>query len=417
MASEVLTDEEKAGVSKIRDAMKGKIPRDLDTDYNLRRWWSGNHGKMADIVPRMSLYIENRRVLGFDRPDFLETFYEEEKTRTLINYFGMSRLNEHWVNRDNGIVFVESGEFDKKVVSVMTTGSYLETFFGLCEYVLRMILKQEAKTGKPSHGICIFDMGKVDLGNHLNPLSPCNKVFKTRAIIWQEFYPDMIRRIVVVNPPYFVGMIWTVIRFLLNEHAQKLLFFAHKKDGIFEVLDPQVTPVAFGGQLKDTTGWSDRDDCCNERKAINESQFYVDGTIWKSLGIDTPHSETISIKPNKVYALTRIVDEPTVIAWHFWANGEVDFGVSKVNEGDGDHGGVLVYPRLKLVTTKVPEEGQVKVDAGTYRLEFANTSHYFGLKIDVAIVGGKAGSRLEIQHTHSTSVTSAGEPTPQPASP
>lgn len=115
MASQVLTDEEKAGVAKIREAMKGKIPSDLDTDFNLRRWWTGNHGKLADIVPRMSLYIDNRRVLGFDRPDFLDTFYENEKTKNLVKYFGMSRLNDQWINRDNGVVFVESGEFDKKV--------------------------------------------------------------------------------------------------------------------------------------------------------------------------------------------------------------------------------------------------------------------------------------------------------------
>ena len=77
--------------------------------------------------------------------------------------------------------------------------------------------------------------------------------------------------------------------------------------------------------------WTNRDDCCNERQAINESQYYVDGTIWKSLGIDPPQSEHISLKSNKICALSRIVDGPTVIAWHFWANGEVDFGITRAN--------------------------------------------------------------------------------------
>ncbi len=116
--------------------------------------------------------------------------------------------------------------------------------------VLKLILAREQSTGRPSHGICIFDLGSVDLANHLNPLSACNKVFQARALIWQDFYPEMMQRIVIANPPYFLGLIWTVIRHLLNEQAQKLLFFAHKKDAIFSVIDRRLVPVAFGGDFK-----------------------------------------------------------------------------------------------------------------------------------------------------------------------
>jgi hypothetical protein len=92
------------------------------------------------------------------------------------------------------------------------------------------------------------------LGNHINPMSPCNKVFALRAIIWQDYYPSMIQRIVVVNPPFLLHVIWPIVRFLLNESARKLLHFAQRKDSIFTVLDANVVPVAFGGQLKVNNG-------------------------------------------------------------------------------------------------------------------------------------------------------------------
>lgn len=59
----------------------------------------------------------------------------------------------------------------------------------------------------------------------------------------------MIQRIVVVNPPYFIGIIWKVVKFLLKEKQQKILYF-NKGTSLFELVDRDVVPVAFGGNRK-----------------------------------------------------------------------------------------------------------------------------------------------------------------------
>lgn len=76
--SEFLSEEELEGVRKIRDVMGGKIPEALDTDFNLRRWWNGHNRDLDVIQEKMSTYIRNRKLLGFDRPNFVESFYNRK---------------------------------------------------------------------------------------------------------------------------------------------------------------------------------------------------------------------------------------------------------------------------------------------------------------------------------------------------
>ena len=84
--------------------------------------------------------------------------------RAYCQMFSLSRLDAAWVNtHDNGLVFVETGVPDPaKVVRSIRVGDYLAVFFGYCEYFQRMVIEHERRTGRPSHGVCIFDMKASD---------------------------------------------------------------------------------------------------------------------------------------------------------------------------------------------------------------------------------------------------------------
>ena len=42
-----LSAEERSGVAAIRERLGDKISTDLDTDFNLARWWRGYHGDIG----------------------------------------------------------------------------------------------------------------------------------------------------------------------------------------------------------------------------------------------------------------------------------------------------------------------------------------------------------------------------------
>ncbi|TMS36491.1 hypothetical protein L596_003641 [Steinernema carpocapsae] len=381
-SSKYLSADELAGVAEIRKAFTGRIPSLLDTDFNLRRWWNGHNRHMNVITERFDSYLKNRKVMGFDEPNFIETFYQKKDHLDILQYFGMSRIGPVVNEKDNGIVFVESGDIDKHVANTYPAGKYLRVFFTSCELVLQTILKQERESGKPSHGICIFDMGPLHIANHINPLSNCNKVFKARALIWEENYPDMIKHIVVVNSPFFLGVIWKVAKFLLKEKQQKLIHF-NRNDSMKSIIHDDVTPVAFGGKRMDL-GYSPRTDCCNEIKKITPDDFYKNGTVWENLGIARPAQTSFHIKAHslcKMRCAPKECNGKNLIAWQFSLSDQLEFSVT--NEDD------QVYPCLKIITTECDDEDSLKCPAGNsednYYLTFKNYNRFSSITVTISL--------------------------------
>uniref|UniRef100_A0AC35G0M4 CRAL-TRIO domain-containing protein n=1 Tax=Panagrolaimus sp. PS1159 TaxID=55785 RepID=A0AC35G0M4_9BILA len=388
-----LSDDESQGIAKIREVLGEHIPENLNTDFNLRRWWIG-HDRNIDIIhEKMSLYLKNRKVLKFDDQKFFETFYEREDIKQILQYFGMSKISQDCVNKDNAVVFVESGEFDKNVLNTSTTGHYLKVFFACCELVLQMILKVEKETGKPSYGICIFDMSKVAITNHINPSSGCNKVFKARAQIWEDFFPGMIRHITIANSPSMLTFIWGIVKFLLNEKQRNLLKFCRNESQLIEIIGKERLPVAFGGEWMDKP-YSTKADCCNEIKKISPSDYYVENSLFKKLGFNIdklPPNNTYDIKANTKY---RFACKPIenngklYIAWKFTTANPIQFSVH--------NGEKLVYPSLKLVTTEVAEEDYIEAENSNqiFYIEFGNSNRFSSITITLMLISS------EIIETH-----------------
>ncbi|KAE9554844.1 hypothetical protein FO519_001959 [Halicephalobus sp. NKZ332] len=387
-----LDEGEKQGIKLIREALGDRIPEDLDTDYNLKRWWLGHDRNVTIIEEKMSMYLRNRKLLGFEEPRFMETFYERKDVKQIMQYFHMSRLTEEYVNEDNALVFVEGGEFDKQVLQTSTTGQYLRVFFACCELVLQTILKIEKRTGKPSYGLCIFDMGKVAITNHINPNGNCNKVFKARALIWENYYPGMIKHIAIANPPMVLSVVWSVAKFLLAEKQRQLLKFCRNQEALKEIVGKKLLPVAFGGDLLDEK-YTSRKDCCNERTPITKNDYFVQGSILKQAGIESlPPSMTISVKAN---SKSRILCTPTktelgyFVGWKFTTSDQIQFSV---HSGDA-----LVYPCLRIVTTEVPEEDFLRAENETtpYVLEFMNSNRFMAVSVDLILVVSKVTNITE----------------------
>jgi hypothetical protein len=52
-------------------------------------------------------YLQNRKALGYDRPEALDNFFDRPDVQNYCEIFSLSRLDSEWINeKDNGLVFV-----------------------------------------------------------------------------------------------------------------------------------------------------------------------------------------------------------------------------------------------------------------------------------------------------------------------
>ncbi|RCN32286.1 Emp24/gp25L/p24 family protein [Ancylostoma caninum] len=87
------------------------------------------------------------------------------------------------------------------------------------------------------------------------------------------------------------------------------------------------------------------------------------------------------ISPGEFFTIPIIVPEGKSLLWDFTTSGEIEFFIYR--DKDERH---LVYPRLRLVTAKLAEEGVLpNLPGGEYSLVFANRGTYFTTKLEYAI--------------------------------
>ncbi|KAI1731988.1 CRAL/TRIO domain-containing protein [Ditylenchus destructor] len=232
--------------TELRQRLADVLPPELDTDFCMDRWLESYDFKIDICVEKYNEYIRNRKVLGYDTPESLGKFYSRPEVVNFHRIFSLSTLDQNWINEmDNGIIFVEMGLQDPtKAVKSIRVADYASVFFGYCEYFQRMVVEQEKKSGKRSHGICIFDMELMSMLDYANPVAPINRLFESRVNIWMDYYGELLKRVVIVNPPRVVSLLFKMMSLLLPSKFLDRLSIAQKyPDDILKYIEKDAIPI------------------------------------------------------------------------------------------------------------------------------------------------------------------------------
>ncbi|CAI5445858.1 unnamed protein product [Caenorhabditis angaria] len=386
-----ITEAERKTIEEVRkritDSLPEGIPSDIDTDINLCRWIRGYKGDQIKLVDNFKHYIASRKAAGFVGEDFAEKFFEMDEIEPFLKWIASSRLQDRqWSEELNAYLFVERAwSQPREFIKTFKTSDYLLHCFGYSEMLQQLILRRE-KNQSPEKGpvqtIVIFDLSTVNITDYVNPMSGYMKLWQIRSELWQNWYPEMVQRIYLVNPPRLINLLWKVARvFLSEENLKRIEIVGNMPDLANKHLPRWFVPKEYGGDFVNTTPPGDETGVSIRQKITNKDH-YIPHLHYKANGLlDRPKSSHKDISPNTPFVVNIQVGEGKSLLWDFTVSGEVEFCISR-NKNPND----LVYPRLHLVTNKLNEEGVLKkLREGEYSLEFFNTSGYFTLKLEYTI--------------------------------
>ncbi|PAV59460.1 hypothetical protein WR25_13563 [Diploscapter pachys] len=240
------------------------------------------------------------------------------------------------------------------------------------EGVMQIIRKKEKEEGRQFGTSVIFDLEGMSM-SQLDMAAI--KVITTMLAQLQEFFPDVIRKIFVINVPTFIQMLWTLISPCLAKQTQekiKILGSDWKKV-LKESIGEEVLFEHWGGTRKAETEFG------NVR---------MGGKIPPELKYD-PANDIPNDKLTKLSVSSRSVSfvpitleghEPGRKIYWWWrlAANDIEFCVLRAAEGKEnvaeDVNDYVVHPKFKLQTEYVPEEGEAPAEEpGVYKFVFDNS--------------------------------------------
>uniref|UniRef100_A0A0R3RM36 CRAL-TRIO domain-containing protein n=1 Tax=Elaeophora elaphi TaxID=1147741 RepID=A0A0R3RM36_9BILA len=239
--------------------------------------------------------------------------------------------------------------------------------------------KNEKILGRQLGTVVIFDFDEISIDMLW---MPAIKVATTMLSQLQEMFPDVVRKLFFINTPTFFRMIWILVSPCLAKHTQHKIKIlgADWKEKLKECIDEDVLYEQWGGVRKAETPFG------HIRMVSTVHAFRYDPSN------DVPLSKLQKLKiPAGTLNFIPVIVEGfnpnrKLLWWWRIASGDIDFSILRssdpINPNNDDSKDVIIWPRFRIQTLYVPENGEVScATPGTYKLIFDNRYSRFYHKV------------------------------------
>nr|UXK97414.1 retinal-binding protein [Nautilus pompilius] len=319
---------------------------------------TGNHGDLS---------MDYREKMGADR------LIEEYTPPEVLQKYLAGGLCGH--DKDGSPIKVELfGRMDMKGIMYSTKKSDLEkTKLLQCELTVRDWEKQSEKMGKNVSGLTvIFDMRGV---SSKMLWKPGLQMYLHLVKILEDNYPEMMKRMFVINAPIIFPLLYRICRPLISEDMKKKIFvLGHDyQKTLFEYVDAEEVPAFLGGTMTDPDG----DPNC-------KSLICMGGEVPKSYYLEEneqlQNMQSVEIPKGDKVLLDFSVEKPgSYLKWEFKTT-DYDIGFGIFLRKDSEL--VPIVAEERVDSHIVTEDGSIVCEeAGTYAVSFDNSFSWTRNKI------------------------------------
>ncbi|VDK59344.1 unnamed protein product, partial [Anisakis simplex] len=244
-----------------------------DTDYNLLRWAQGYNFNLDEALSYLIRHLKFREFYDLDNIDKLRD------DKILKQYFPLGLVGK--TGKDNHLLVVEcAGRIDLYgILHSVQLNVFLSQRFKFQENMLKEINKMESIHKTQCSVIYILDLEGLKLDSTL--LTTVTGMLPIQffifcmlgpyRILWTLVYtnyPEWVDRMIIVNSPTFISVLWKAISPLIPERTRnKVRIVSTQEDSINELkkcCDMKYVPKHWGGELIDNNG----DPMCRDRLII-----------------------------------------------------------------------------------------------------------------------------------------------------
>lgn len=340
---------------RIADVMK----TDHD-DFYLTKWLKARCFNLANAE---KMYRESLAYREKMKVDSMATTYTPPKV--LAEYFPGGYCG---YDRDGSPLCVELfGRYDMKGLMLSTRRSDLERLkLFQCEMVTEECKRQSEKLGKRVDGISvIFDMENVGTKSLWRPGL---EMYLHLIKVLEDNYPEMAKRLIIVNAPAIFPFMYRLARHLLSEDMKKKIFVlgSNYKTELLKFVDADQLPAYLGGTLTDPDGNPRCTTMIHQGGPVPQSFYLTDHLTNESMNVAViPSGETLSLDFE--------VEKPcTMLKWEFRTeNYDIGFGVNLTSESGKRR---EIVPSRKYNSHLVAEDDSIVCSTpGTYSVIFDNS--------------------------------------------
>jgi len=364
-------------LAKFRIAVQDCELKD-SSDVYLLRWLVAREFDIPKAEKMLRNSLEWRRHYNIDT--LLEDYESPEvfKKYFSADFVGYDKFNNPvWVAR--------FGRIDLKGLLLSAKKKdFLYHVFSLVETSIKKSKEyQEKYNSSPSvitQSTIIFDV------EHLSMRQITYKPAVDSALQAVQFYeanyPELLRRVFVINAPKIFNVAIALVKPFLNETtANKVKILAgnnasHWRNAILKEIDADQFPAYYGGTMTDPDGNPNCISKINMGGLIPKSYYFNDQSNKKS---NYNNKKILTISYGSKEKLEYNVKLPgSKIRWNFYSEeGDISFGIYKKN---GNQKTVIV-PKDRVDCHIAAEEGEISVEPSEYVIEFDNSFSYLRSKI------------------------------------